>query len=285
MSYKKIVAQKIKEFQIQEFIKDNLKQVGLSSSKLQMTPLGEKVIVNAARPGLIVGRKGQSIKKLTNQLKKKFNLENPQIEINELENPNLDANIIAERIATSLERFGSARFKGIGHKVLEDVMNAGALGIELVVSGKVPSARAKRWRFYQGYLKKSGEVAISGVKTAYAAAQLKSGTIGIQVRIMPPIELPDKVKMRTEEAIQESEAKAQEKVTEEKAKKPRKKAAKKHAEEKKYSEPKKHSESKVRNALETQKEFQMEVKIDDKTEKVVEQKSEDEKSSMNEQSE
>lgn len=233
MSYKKIVAQKIKEFQIQEFIKDNLKQVGLSSSKLQMTPLGEKIIVNAARPGLIVGRKGQSIKKLTNQLKKKFNLENPQIEINELDNPNLDANIIAERVATSLERFGSARFKGIGHKVLEDVMNAGALGIELVVSGKVPSARAKRWRFYQGYLKKSGEIAISGVKTAYAAAQLKSGTIGIQVRIMPPIELPDKVKMRTQEAVQESEATAQAKATEEKAKKPRKKAAKKHAESKK----------------------------------------------------
>ncbi len=233
MSYKKIVAQKIKEFQIQEFIKDNLKQVGLSSSKLQMTPLGEKVVVNAARPGLIVGRKGQSIKKLTNQLKKKFNLENPQIEINELDNPNLDANIIAERVATSLERFGSARFKGIGHKVLEDVMNAGALGIELVVSGKVPSARAKRWRFYQGYLKKSGDVAISGVKTAYAAAQLKSGTIGIQVRIMPPIELPDKVKMRTQEAVQESETKAQEKATEEKAKKPRKKVAKKQVESKK----------------------------------------------------
>ncbi|MBI5072524.1 30S ribosomal protein S3 [Candidatus Woesearchaeota archaeon] len=257
MSYKKIVAQKIKEFQIQEFIRDNLKQVGLSSSKLQMTPLGEKVVVNAARPGLIVGRKGQSIKKLTNQLKKKFNLENPQIEINELDNPNLDANIIAERVATSLERFGSARFKGIGHKVLEDVMNAGALGIELVVSGKVPSARAKRWRFYQGYLKKSGDVAISGVKTAYAAAQLKSGTIGIQVRIMPPIELPDKVKMRTEESIQESEATAQAKATEEKAKKPRKKTPKKHAEVKKHSEPKK------------------EVKTEEKTEKAVEEKTED----------
>ena len=230
MSYKKIVEQKIKEFQIQEFIKNNLKQVGLSSSKLQMTPLGEKVVVNAARPGLIVGRKGQSIKKLTNQLKKKFNMENPQIEINEIENPNLDAGIIAERVATSLERFGSARFKAIGHKVLEDVMNAGALGIELVISGKVPSARAKRWRFYQGYLKKSGEIAISGVRTAYSAAQLKSGTIGIQVRIMPPIELPDKVKMRSEESIKAAEQAASQKAletTEEKVKKIRKKAPKK----------------------------------------------------------
>ncbi len=210
MSYKKIVEQKIKEFQIQEFIKRNLKQVGLSSSKLQMTPLGEKVIVNAARPGLIVGKRGQSIKRLTNQLRKKFNLENPQIEINEVENPNLDAEIIAERIVTSLERFGSARFKAIGHKVLEDVMNAGGLGIEVVVSGKVPSARAKRWRFYQGYLKKSGDVAITGVKTAYSAAQLKSGTIGIQVRIMPPIELPDKITIKKD--VEEMKQKTEEKT-------------------------------------------------------------------------
>lgn len=208
MGYKKIVEQKIKQFQIQEFIKNNLTQVGLSSSKLQMTPLGEKVIVNAARPGLIVGKKGQSIKKLTMQLKKRFNLENPQIEINEVENPNLDAMIVAERISSSLERFGSARFKAIGHKVLEDVMHAGALGIEVVISGKVPSARAKRWRFYQGYLKKSGDIAITGVRTAYSAAQLKSGTVGIQVRIMPPIELPDKVKIIKQGELVASEEKA-----------------------------------------------------------------------------
>src|SRR3989344_2089722 len=235
MSYKKIVAQKIKEFQIQEFIKDNLKQVGLSSSRLQMTPMGEKVVVNAARPGLIVGKKGQSIKRLTNQLKKKFNLENPQIEINEIENPNLDAQIIAERISTSMERFGSQRFKAIGHKVLEDVMNAGALGIEVVVSGKVPSARAKRWRFYQGYLKKSGDIAISGVRKAYSTAELKSGTVGIQVRIMPPIELPDRIKIRTPEETAQAETAKEEKqeAKPEEKKKPRKRAKKKESSEEK----------------------------------------------------
>lgn len=226
MGYKKIVEQKIKEYQIQEFVKDNLKQVGLSNSKLQITPLGEKVVVHAARPGLIVGKRGQSIKKLTHQLKKRFNLENPQIEINEIENPHLNANIIAERIATSLERFGSARFKAIGHKVLEDVMNAGALGIEVVVSGKVPSARAKRWRFYQGYLKKSGDIAISGVQTAYSAAQLKSGTIGIQVRIMPPIQLPDRIAVKAQGDVACVPA-VEEKHEEKKEKKPRKRAKKK----------------------------------------------------------
>ncbi|MFA4917371.1 MAG: 30S ribosomal protein S3 [Syntrophales bacterium] len=226
MGYKKIVEQKIKEFQIQEFIRENLKQVGLSSSKLQMTPLGEKIVVNAARPGLIVGKRGQSIKKLTGQLKKKFNLENPQIEINEITEPNLDAGIIAERIAMSLERFGSARFKAIGHKVLEDVMNAGALGIEVIVSGKVPSARAKKWRFYQGYLKKSGEIAISGVRTAYSAAQLKSGIIGIQVRIMPQIDLPDRITVRSPEEVAPLPEKVEEKKEEKKQKKRKKKEEK-----------------------------------------------------------
>ena len=186
MIVRKIVDQQLKEFEIQEYVCDSLKRVGLSGVKLQMTPMGEKIIISASRPGMIVGRKGQSIRRLTSTLKRKFNLENPQIEINEIQDVNVDANIIAERIANSLEKFGPMRFKAIGHKAMEDVMNAGALGIEILISGKIPSSRAKKWRFYQGYLKKSGTVATEGVKTAYRAAQLKSGTVGIQVRIMPP---------------------------------------------------------------------------------------------------
>ncbi len=194
MIERKFVAEKIKEFQIQEFIGEKLSDVGLSHTKMQKTALGERIIIYAARPGLVVGRKGENIKKLTKSLKKKFDLNNPQIEIAEIPNINLDAKIIADRIAQSLERFGSQRFKGIGHQAMEDVMSAGALGVEILITGKVPSARAKRWRFYKGYLKKSGDIAVSKVLYACAAAQLKSGSIGIQVSIMPPdIELPDKV--------------------------------------------------------------------------------------------
>lgn len=201
MIHKKIIAQRLKEFQIQEFISNNMKRVGHSHTKLQMTPLGEKITIFASRPGLIVGKKGQSIKRLTSTLKKKFDLENPQIEISEVENPNLDAHIVAERVANSLEKFGIARFKGVGHKTMEDVMNAGALGIEIIISGKVPSSRAKSWRFYQGYLKKSGSVSMIGVKKAYAIALLKTGVIGVQVRIMPPdVYLPDDIQIKKEDA-------------------------------------------------------------------------------------
>ncbi len=199
MIERQIVASNVKELEIQEYITNSLKNLGQSHIKLLKTPLGEKIIIHASRPGLIVGRKGQNIKKLTEDLKANFKLENPQIEINEVESPDLDAQIVAERVASSLEKFGTQRFKGIGHRVLGDVMNAGALGVEILITGKIPSSRSKRWRFYQGYLKKCGDIAITGVRKAYAIANLKTGSVGIQVRIMPPdIKLPDHVSFNQE---------------------------------------------------------------------------------------
>jgi small subunit ribosomal protein S3 len=248
MIERQIVAANVKELEIQEYITTNLKNLGQSHIKLQRTPLGEKIIIYASRPGLIVGRKGQNIKKLTDDLRDKFKLENPQIEINEVGVPELDAQIVAERVASSLEKFGTQRFKGIGHKIMSDVMGAGALGIEILISGKIPSARAKRWRFYQGYLKKCGDVAIVGVRKSYAAAQLKTGTVGIQIRIMPPdIRLPDKVIIHSKEEDVTQESKAaparKEEKTEKKAEKKEKAAEKtegaEKTEEKKKRAPRK----------------------------------------------
>lgn len=204
MIERELLNQNKKEFIIKEFVAETLSKVGLSDIKLQKTPLGEKIVINASRPGLVVGRKGQNIKKLSDDVKKKFKLENPQIEIEEVEAPNLDPVIIAERIANSLERFGLTRFKGVGHKAMEDVMLAGALGVEIIISGKVPSSRAKSWRFYAGYLKKSGDASISGVRKAVKVAKLKTGIIGIKVSIMPPdIKLPDRIKLVEEENNEE----------------------------------------------------------------------------------
>ena len=202
MIERKLLKENLKEYRIQEYISSTLKNVGHSHTKLVRTPMGEKIIIFASRPGLVVGRKGENIKKLTITLKKKFNLENPQIEISEVDNPMLDSQIVAERIASTLERFGLQKFKGVGHKTLKDVMNAGALGIEIVISGKIPSARAKSWRFYSGYLKKCGDIAVSHVRKAIATANLKTGTVGIKVSIMPPgIDLPDDVTLKKEEDI------------------------------------------------------------------------------------
>ncbi|MBI2564449.1 30S ribosomal protein S3 [Candidatus Woesearchaeota archaeon] len=244
MIEKKFVRENVKEFQIQEYISQSLKNVGHSRTILKRTPLGEKIIIFAAKPGLVVGKKGENIKKLTQTLKKKFHLDNPQIEISEVENPLLDAQIVAERIASTLEKYGVQRFKAIGHRTLQSVMEAGARGIEILIAGKVPSARAKRWRFYEGYLKKSGELAVTGVRHAYASAQLKTGTIGIQVSIMPPdLVLPDDVKVRTESEISEAKIKndalLEKKEKSEKSKKsetPKKKSTRKKSKQENKSE-------------------------------------------------
>lgn len=243
------VSRKKKEFQIQEFIKQNLSGVGLSHSKILRTPLGEKIIIYAARPGLIIGSGGSNIKKLTQDLKNKFGLENPQIEIDEIKNTNIVAAVVAERIATSLERYGTMKFKGIGHRVMSDALNAGAKGIEILISGKIPSSRARTWRFYYGYVKKCGNAAMTLVDIAYETAHLKSGAVGIKVSIMPPnVRLPDDVKFREEdiqvEELLEEDSKKAEKEIKENLEKKQKKADSKTKEEKKEKETGKKAEKK-----------------------------------------
>jgi len=206
MIERRFINQKIKEHQIQEYIASQLGKTGYSHTEIQRTPLGEKVIIYTTRPGIVVGKKGDNIKRLTMVLKKKFKMENPQIEIGEIPNPPLDVYFIADKVAGTLERFGSKRFKSTGYRVLQEIMDAGALGAEVMISGKVPSSRSKTWRFSAGYLKKSGDISESFVKKAYKIAKLKTGIIGIQVRIMTKdIQLPDKIILKEEEKKPELE--------------------------------------------------------------------------------
>ncbi len=198
MIERRIIKQKINEYQIQEFLRKELNNCGISRIEIKRTPLGEKIIVYTSRPGLVVGKKGETIKKLTIVLKKKFKMENPQLEVGEIENPNLEPAAIAEKIVYALERFGSKRFKSIGYQSLQDILDAGAFGAEIVISGKVPSSRAKSWRFKAGHLKKSGDISLSKIKRRNVQALLKSGIIGVKVSIMTPdITMPDKFEIKT----------------------------------------------------------------------------------------
>ncbi len=212
MIERKFISQNFKEFQIKNFIKAQLGKVGLSEVKLQRISMGERIVIKATRPGLIVGRGGVTIQKLTRDLKAKFKLSNPQIEIEEIKNYNLDAAVIAEGIVSQLERFGSQRFKGIAYKTLTAIMASGALGVEILISGKIPSSRAKTWRFAEGYMKKCGDIAISGVDTVKQFADLKTGIVGVQVRILPPtVTLPDNITFDKREKDAALQAQAQEK--------------------------------------------------------------------------
>lgn len=231
MIERKFIAEKVREFLVNDYLHKELGSGKYSSFEIKRTPLGERIVIYTARPGLIVGKGGDNIKDLTRVLKTKFKMENPQIEVVEISNPNLDAQTMAEQIVTVLEKFGPKRFKSVGYKTLQRIIDAGAMGAEINVSGRgLPGARAKSWRFYAGYLKKSGDVSMSKVAYGEATANLKSGSVGIKVRILPrDTILPDRLVMKdlTKLIVKAEEVKAKEEIKEVEKKVIKKKIVKK----------------------------------------------------------
>jgi small subunit ribosomal protein S3 len=190
---KKIVKFKKDEFAVKEYIKKNIGKGKISKVKIEYTPVGEKIIVSTNKPGMVIGRGGEKISELTNTLKTRFKLENPQIEIDNIETPELDAQIVADEIALAIEKLGPLKFKMISYKALQKIMHSRALGCEIRLGGKLPSARAKTWLFSQGYLKKTGDSA-KVVDRAKSRAQTSPGTVGIKVAILSPyVELKERI--------------------------------------------------------------------------------------------
>ena len=212
MEERKFIRLKKEEFGIKEAIRRNLGMGKISKLDIEYTPVGEKIIISTSRPGLVIGRKGEKIDELTRLLKKRFKLENPHIEINEIEQPLFDSQLVADEIAMALERMGNLKFKVIAYRKLQEIMKAGALGCEIRISGKLPSERAKSWRFAQGYLKKAGE-SRKEIDRAESTGLTKTGIIGVKVAIMNPnariydkIDIDDEVKAKIKgEIISKSE--------------------------------------------------------------------------------
>ncbi len=252
MIERKFVAEKMRDLLVQSFMSEQIGKGKYSYFEIKKTPLGEKIIIYTPRPGLIVGKKGENIKNLTQILKSKFKMENPQIEVAEVMRPDLDAQTVAEHVVNTLEKFGPKRFKAVGYKALQKIIDSGAMGAEIVIGGRgVPSSRAKTWRFYAGYLKKSGDIAESKVLKGESVANLKSGSVGVKVSIMhPDTVLPDKIEIKEIKKPEQVEIKVEEVITEtageekEEKKAPKKKAAAKKAPAKK-AKPKKEEAAEV----------------------------------------
>jgi len=212
MEEKNVVKFKKEEFAIREYVRDSLGKGKVSKVKIEYTPIGEKIIIATNRPGMIIGKGGEKIKELTRILKRRFGLENPNIEIDEIKKPEFDAQFMADDIALSIERFGPLKFKVIAYRTLQKIMGARALGAEIRLSGKLPGARAKTWRFAQGYMIKTGDSA-KVVDKAQAVAQTRPGTIGVKVSILSPeAVLTDKIVIDEEflKRIKENEQKPEE---------------------------------------------------------------------------
>lgn len=192
-------------FALDNFIRKKLNDVPVKEITLNKTPTGERVTIYTSAPGLVIGREGSNIKKLTKALKEDFKLKNPQVKIGEVKVSHLSAKIVAKLIANDLARFGSQKFKLTAFKNLMWIMNAGAMGAEIRITGKIPSSRSKSWRFHKGYLKKTGYVSDFLVDKAVESVTLKSGVVGIKVDIMlPDTPLPDKIKFIENSTVEET---------------------------------------------------------------------------------
>ena len=198
MEERKVIKLKKEEFSIRESIKNSIGKGKISKVKIIYTPVGEKIIISTNKPGLVIGRGGEKIIKMTKMLKDNFKLENPHVEIEEILHPEFDAQTIADEIVLGLEKFGPLKFKVIAYRTLQKIIKAGALGTEIRLSGKLPGSRAKSWRFAQGYLKKTGD-SVKLVDKAKATAQTKPGVVGVRVSILSPeVILKDKINITDE---------------------------------------------------------------------------------------
>ncbi len=187
------IKQQVKEVLIKRYLLEQFKRALIGKIEIMKTPLGDRIIIYCANPVLIIGRKGINLKKIAEDLKEKFGLENPQIDVKEVENPWLEPLIVAERIALRLARLGSRRFRRIAYSVMEEVLKAGARGVEIVMSGKLPGERGRTWRFKKGFIPKCGELA-KNIKEAFYQITLPPGSYGITVKILPPdARAPDEV--------------------------------------------------------------------------------------------
>jgi small subunit ribosomal protein S3 len=205
---KRFITESIKKTEIDEFLQKKLERAGYGGVDLSKTPLGTHVVIYAMRPGIVIGRGGETIKELATTLEENFNISNPQISVSEIEVPEFNAFVVASRVASALQR--GVHFRRAGFWALNQVMDAGALGAEIVISGKLRTERARFEKFRAGYFPRCGDAALKYMKKAEAHVQLKPGIIGVKVKIMPPdAKFPDKVQiveeLPPEEKVEEKE--------------------------------------------------------------------------------
>jgi len=190
---RKFVQENQKRVLMKEFLMKESERAGFGGLKIQRTPMGTLITLQIERPGLIIGRGGKRIKEITEFIENKFQVENPQIEIEEVEGSiALNAQLMAQKVASALER--GWHFRRVGHSTVRRIMDAGARGCQVIIAGKLTGARHRTEKFTSGYVKYCGEVAKEVMDEGMAVAITKPGIIGVKVRIMrPDARLPDEV--------------------------------------------------------------------------------------------
>ena len=205
---KHFIQRGIQQTMIEEYLEKELENSGYAGCELQKTPMGTRITIKTSRPGIVIGRRGSRVKELTDKVKAEFNINVPTIDVEPVEVPELNAQIQAERIAFSIQT--GQNYRRSTYSILRRIMRAGARGVEVSICGKVTSQRARTQKFRAGIISKCGEPADVGISRGVAHLTMKSGVLGIRVKIMPlSYQMPDEVTIR--EGVYDREEKEEDK--------------------------------------------------------------------------
>ena len=182
--------------ELNEYLSSSLTEAGYGGAEVQKTPIGTKITLFVIRPGLVIGRKGSGIRDLTTKLEQEFNLENAQVSVTEVTKPELNPHIMANRIGQLIER-GTA-FRRASLWTINTIMGAGAMGVEITISGKLRGERAHFEKHSAGIIPKSGKIAEEVVRSSTTSILTKMGLVGIKLKISLKEELHSEFQMNTE---------------------------------------------------------------------------------------
>ena len=220
-----MIKERVRRAQVHDYVQKKTTRAGFGGLSIQRTPLGTHVRIAAERPGLVIGRKGSDIQRLTEELERKFGYENLQVEAGEVNNFALNPLIMAAKVANALER--GWNYRRAGNSMLQRIMDSGARGCQITIAGKLTGLRHRTEKFLSGHIKFCGETALELMDVGIAQAKLKPGTIGVKVAIMrPDAKLPDEIEVtplpepvievKEEESTDEAEEETTEEIKEEK---------------------------------------------------------------------
>ena len=191
---KEMMEERVRRVQVDDYVQKKTTRAGFGGLSIQRTPLGTHVRISAERPGLVIGRKGSDIQRLTDELERKFGYENLQVEAGEVNRFALNPLIMAAKVANALER--GWNYRRAGNSMLQRIMDAGARGCQITIAGKLTGLRHRTEKFLSGHIKFCGETALELMDVGIAQAKLKPGTIGVKVAIMKPnAKLPDEIEV------------------------------------------------------------------------------------------
>jgi len=190
---------------LKDYLRSKIKDAGFSNAEVSKTPTGTRVVLHVTRPGIVIGRKGTGIKELTEKLETEYGLKNPQIAVEEITKPELSPEVMCNRMASHLER-GTA-FRRATMWTIQQIMEGGAMGTEITISGKLRGDRSAFEKHSQGILPRAGHHADVIVSEDIAHVETPMGLIGVRIRIakkeklIPEFELKGKTQAQKDEEI------------------------------------------------------------------------------------